>query len=361
MAIDENTDPDLARLRAEIDALDAQILTLLNRRAGIALEVGAAKEHTGAPVFRPEREAQVLRGLCEKNTGPLPSGAVQNIYREIISACRALEKTLVVAYLGPAGTFSEQAVLRQFGQAVEPQPCESIDDIFRAVETGQADFGVVPVENSTEGAINRTLDLFLQTPLKITGEVALRIEHHLLTLSGTVEGVTKIYAHAQALAQCNQWLNRHHPRIDRVACASNGEAARLASGDPGVAAVAGALAAQRYGLKKAAEHIQDDPQNTTRFAVIGQGDAQPSGRDHTSLILSVPNRAGAVHDMLSPLKEHGVSMTRFESRPARTGIWLYYFYIDIEGHRADARTAAALDALRDSAGFFKLLGSYPVN
>jgi chorismate mutase/prephenate dehydratase len=333
---------------------------LLNDRARVAQQVGEAKHRTGAPVFRPERESQVLRALAEANTGPLPNPAIESIYREVMSACRALERVLVVAYLGPEGTFSEQAVLRQFGQAVERSACQSIDEIFRRVETGQADFGVVPVENSTEGAINRTLDLLLQTPLQICGEVALRIEHQLLSQSGRREDCTRVLAHAQALAQCTQWLNTHVPTLPRVPCASNGEAARIAAEDPGTAAIAGVLAAKRYGLAPIAEQIQDDPQNTTRFAVLGQHDAQASGRDHTSLILSVTNKAGAVHDMLAPLKEHGVSMTRIESRPARTGIWTYYFYIDLEGHRSEANLAAALAALRASTGFFKMLGSYPV-
>jgi chorismate mutase/prephenate dehydratase len=352
--------PDLQGLRGQIDAIDRQVLELLSERARIAQEVGAAKVRLHAPVFRPEREAQVLRGLAALNQGPLPARAIESIYREIMSACRALERELIVAYLGPEGTYSEQAVLRQFGRTVQTAACQSIDEIFRQVETGQADFGVVPVENSTEGAINRTLDLFLQTPLQITGEVALRIEHHLLSQTGTLAGVTRICAHPQALAQCQQWLTAHHPDLPRVPQASNGEAARMAAADPEVAAIAGILAAQRYDLKSVAEQIQDDPQNTTRFAILGQSDALPSGRDHTSLILSVTNKAGAVHDMLTPLKEHGVSMTRFESRPARTGIWTYYFYVDLEGHRNEPHLAAALAALRDSTGFFKMLGSYPV-
>lgn len=360
MTNDGNEDSELARLRVEIDALDLQMLEILNRRARIAQAVGQTKQQKGAPVFRPEREAQVLRRLAQHNAGPLLAPAIEAIYREVISACRALERTLIVAYLGPEGTFSEQAVLRQFGHAVLPMGCASIDEIFRSVETGQADFGVVPAENSTEGAVNRTLDLLLQTPLQITGEVALRIEHHLLTRSGSLVGVTQISAHAQALAQCHQWLNTHHPTLARVACASNGEAAKLAASNGSIAAIAGGLAAEHYGLKPVAQHIQDDPQNTTRFSVLGKHDAQPSGRDHTSLILSVTNKAGAVHDLLGPLKDHGVSMTRFESRPSRTGIWTYYFYIDIEGHRSDPKIAAALQALRDSAGFFKMLGSYPV-
>lgn len=351
---------DLAALRAAIDALDARIVDLLNQRAQLARQVGALKEASSAPVFRPEREAQVLRAVATRSAGPLDAAALGAIYREIMSACRALEARMVIAFLGPRGTFSEQAVRAQFGSSVDGLPCTTIDDIFRAVETGQAGFGVVPVENSTEGTINRTLDLMLQSPLKITGEVSLRIEHHLLARGTTLDGVTRVAAHPQALAQCHSWLTRNVPGLERVAAASNAEAARQAQADPTLAAIAGELAREEYGLNAVAHQIQDDPQNTTRFAVLAATDAAPSGRDHTSLILSVPNRAGAVHDLLAPLKEHGVSMTRFESRPARTGIWTYYFYIDIEGHRSEAKVATALAALEKSAGYFKLLGSYPV-
>jgi len=349
----------LLPLREQIDAIDAQILELLSRRGKIAQEVGHVKAETNAPVFRPEREAQVLRGVAERNPGPLKDRDVQTIFREIMSSCRALEKRVTVAYLGPSGTFSEQAVYQQFGSAIETLPCVSIDEVFSATEAGTADFGVVPVENSSEGAINRTLDLMLGTTTVISGEISIPVHHSLMTRTGSMDGVTVVCAHSQALAQCQVWLNLHHPGIERRAVASNAEAAILASQDPTVAAIASEMAGEQYQLGVVQAHIQDDPHNRTRFAVIGSLETGPSGRDHTAIVLAVPNKAGAVYNLLAPLAKHGVSMTRFESRPARIGTWEYYFYVDIEGHVRDAAVARALDELKDNAAFFKVLGSYP--
>ncbi len=349
----------LTPLREQIDAIDAQILELLSRRGKIAQEVGHVKAETNAPVFRPEREAQVLRGVAERNPGPLKDRDVQTIFREIMSSCRALEKRVTVAYLGPSGTFSEQAVYQQFGTAIETLPCVSIDEVFRATEAGTADFGVVPVENSSEGAINRTLDLMLATTTVISGEISIPVHHSLMTKTGSMDGVTVVCAHSQALAQCQVWLNLHHPGIERRAVASNAEAAILASRDPSVAAIASEMAGEQYQLGVVQAHIQDDPHNRTRFAVIGSLETGPSGRDHTSIVLAVPNKAGAVYNLLAPLAKHGVSMTRFESRPARIGTWEYYFYVDIEGHVVDPAVARALGELKDNAAFFKILGSYP--
>lgn len=350
----------LKPLREQIDAIDAQILDLLSRRGRLAQEVGHVKAETDAPVFRPEREAQVLRGVAERNGGPLNSHDLQTIFREVVSACRALEKRVTVAYLGPAGTFSEQAVYQQFGRAVEGLPCASIDEVFRATEAGTADFGVVPVENSSEGAVNRTLDLMLATTTIISGEVSIPVHHSLMSKSGGMDGVKLICAHSQALAQCQVWLNLHYPNIERRAVASNAEAALQASRDPAIAAIASEMAGEQYGLGVVQAHIQDDPHNRTRFVVIGQHATTASGKDRTSLVLAVPNKAGAVYNLLAPLAKHGVSMSRFESRPARTGAWEYYFYVDVEGHRLDAAVASALGELQDNAAFFKLLGSYPV-
>jgi chorismate mutase/prephenate dehydratase len=352
-------DSKLKPLREQIDAIDAQILDLLNRRARVAQEVGHVKAEVNAPVFRPEREAQVLAGVALRNPGPMRSGDVQTIFREIMSACRALEKRVTVAYLGPAGTYSEQAVYLQFGQAVEGLPCASIDEVFRATEAGTADFGVVPVENSSEGAVNRTLDLLLQTTLAISGEVSIPVHHSLMTNNGSMDGVKRICAHSQALAQCQTWLNQNYPNIERQAVASNGEAARMASEDGTAAAIAGEFAGQKYNLQVVKAHVQDDPHNRTRFAVIGRLQTAPSGKDQTSLVLSVPNKAGAVYNLLAPLAKHGVSMTRFESRPARMGTWEYYFYVDIEGHLQDGKVAKALAELKENAAFFRVLGSYP--
>ena len=354
-------DEKLTPLRERIDAIDAAILDLLNQRARVAQEVGHVKAETNAPVFRPEREAQVLRAAAERNPGPLLDSDIQTIFREVMSACRALEKRVTVAYLGPAGTFSEQAVYRQFGHAVQPLPCASIDAVFRAAEAGTADFGVVPVENSSEGAINRTLDLLLQTTLSISGEVSIQVNHSLMTCTGSMECVTRVYAHSQALAQCQVWLTLNHPQLERLAVASNGEAALIASKDPTAAAIAGEIAGEHYNLQVVSAHVQDDPHNRTRFAVIGRLHTTPSGRDHTSLVLSVANKAGAVYALLAPLATNGVSMTRFESRPARMGTWEYYFYVDVEGHVADGKVSKALAELKRNAAFFKVLGSYPVS
>jgi len=351
----------LKPLRLQIDAIDAQILELLNQRARLAQQVGHVKAETMAPVFRPEREAQVLRSIAERNPGPLVDFDVQTIFREIMSSCRALEKRVTVAYLGPSGTFSEQAVYQQFGHAVEGLPCESIDAVFRAAEAGTADFGVIPVENSAEGAINRSLDLLLQTSLIISGEVSIPVHHSLMTKSGTMEGVTVICAHSQALAQCQVWLNQHYPHIVRRAVASNAEAARIAGDDAGFAAIASEMAGQQYKLGVVQAHIQDDPHNRTRFVVVGCLQTAPSGRDQTSLVLAVPNKAGAVYQLLAPLARNAVSMTRFESRPARMGSWEYYFYVDIEGHAQDAAVAQTLVELKQNAAFFKVLGSYPLS
>jgi chorismate mutase/prephenate dehydratase len=353
-------DEQLKPLRESIDAVDRELVRLLNQRAHLAQQVGQLKQSNNAPVYRPEREAEVLRKVAALNAGPLADGAICGVYREIISACRALERPLHVAYLGPAGTFSELAMLKQFGTGVAGEPCASIDEVFRLAEAGTVDFAVVPVENSTEGAVSRSLDLLLQTRLRILAEVSVPVRHHLLTQSGSFEGITRVCAHAQALGQCVEWLNQHLPGIERMAVSSNAEAARLASLDATVAAIAGENAATLYGLLQAASHIQDDPQNRTRFVVLGRQDTQPSGRDKTSLILSVHNRPGAVCHMLTPLAQHGVSMTRFESRPAKMGAWEYYFYVDLEGHERDDKTAPALAALRSVCAFYKSLGSYPM-
>ncbi|GAB3626329.1 prephenate dehydratase [Pandoraea terrae] len=357
--MEDDLNASLRPLREKIDAIDQQLLALLNQRAAVALEVGEVKKRFGAPVFRPERELQVITRLQEANAGPLYGDNLAAIWREIMSASRALEKVSTVAYLGPAGTYSEQAAFSHFGQSVTGQPCPSLDEVFRSVEAGGADFGVVPVENSTEGVVSRTLDLLLQSPLTISGEVALPIHHNLMTQSGKLDGVTRVCAHAQSLAQCQHWLTANYPQLERQAVASNAEGARLAAADSTVAAIAGDAAAIKYGLQIAHTHIQDDPHNRTRFVVIGTLDPDPSGRDQTSLILSVPNRAGAVVKLLEPLARHGVSMSRFESRPAKSGAWEYYFYVDIEGHRNDDKVAAALEELRQHAAYCKILGSYP--
>ncbi|CAN7434032.1 prephenate dehydratase [Trinickia sp. LjRoot230] len=357
--MDDELNSRLKPLRDRIDAIDAQLISLLNQRAAVALEVGEVKKHYNAPVFRPEREQQVITRLQEMSAGPLVDEHISAIWREIMAASRSLERPTTAAFLGPVGTYSEEAVHEYFGHSIEGLPCLSIDEVFRAVEAGAAEFGVVPVENSSEGAVSRTLDLLLQTRLLIGGEIALPIHHNLLTQSGSVTGITRVYAHAQALAQCQRWLATHLPNVERQAVSSNAEAARIAAADATVAAIAGDRAAAHYGLRLAYALIQDDPHNRTRFVMIGRAPASPSGHDQTSLIVSVKNEPGAMVKLLEPLARHGVSLTRFESRPARVGTWEYYFYIDLEGHREAEPVAAALAELGKKAAFLKILGSYP--
>jgi chorismate mutase/prephenate dehydratase len=366
MTVEANTpNPGLLALREQIDGVDRELLALLNKRAGLALAVGEIKRHEGSVAFRPEREAQVIDGLKRENPGPLQSDSVAPIWREIMSACRALETPSRVAYLGPAGTFSEQAALGFFGSSIVRVPCSSIDEVFRTTSAGAADFGVVPVENSTEGVVARSLDLFLHTPLFIIGETSLLVRHNLLRREDSMAGIAAVLAHPQALAQCHAWLSHHLPNAERRPVASNAEGARLAALDPSLAAIASDRAGSEFGLHTVAPAIQDDAHNRTRFAIVTHPHAHPapqaSGHDCTSLVVSVTNRPGAVHDMLVPLKTHGVSMTRFESRPARSGQWEYYFYIDIEGHPDEPRVDAALRELRSVCAFFKVLGTYPID
>lgn len=354
----------LAELRTAIDQVDRDLLALLNRRAGLANEVGDLKRAEGSPVFRPEREAQVIHGLQNANPGPLKENNVANIWREIMSACRALEAPQRVAFLGPAGTFSEQAAVQFFGSSIERVPCVSIDEVFRATAAGTAQFGVVPVENSTEGVVARSLDLFLNSPLHIVGETSLLVRHNLLRQGNSLKDIEAVLAHPQALAQCQGWLTTHLPGVERRAVSSNAEGARLASTNPAWAGIASERAATEFGLHIAAHAIQDDAFNRTRFAVVCLPQTlkapEASGQDCVSLIVSVPNKPGAVHDILVPLKKHGVSMTRFESRPARSGQWEYYFYIDLQGHPAQPHVAAALEDLRGLCAFYKVLGTYPL-
>lgn len=348
---------ELLNLRNRIDHLDEAILAHLSERARCAQRVGEIKHGN---IYRPEREAQVLRRLAELNPGPLPAGSVKRIFREIMSACLALEQPLRIAYLGPAGTFSESASRKHFGSAPNFIAMPSIDDVFRAVEAGNADYGVVPVENSTEGAVSGTLDLLLANPLKVCGEVNLRIHQQLMSRAEGIGAARRLYSHAQSIAQCHEWLNRHLAHLPRVPVASNAEAARMAAEDPESCAIAGSAAAELYGLNVLAANIEDDPNNTTRFLVIADHDAGPSGHDRTSLVFSALNRPGAVHALLEPLARHGVDMTKLQSRPARAGLWEYVFYADIEGHQQDVHVQAALQELNERAAFVKVLGSYPV-
>ncbi|HEX7328225.1 MAG TPA: prephenate dehydratase [Casimicrobiaceae bacterium] len=345
--------------RDAIDAIDRDILARLNERATHARAIGALKADSGGPAWRPEREADVLARLTAGNGGPLSNEQVVGVFRQVMSACLALEQKLRIAYLGPAGTFSHAAVLRQFGEFVDTLPCVTIDEIFRVGEGGRADYAVVPVENSTEGAVGRTLDLMCTTELSVCGEIKLRVQQNLLSNARALDRVTTVYSHPQSLAQCSQWLARRLPSAACVPVSSNAEAARVAASEEGAAAIAGEVAASIYGLAVLASHIEDEPNNSTRFWVLGRQRVPASGNDKTSLVMSAPNRPGAVHALLAPFAGHGVSMTRFESRPARTGLWEYLFFVDLAGHRDDPAVAAALSELATNAPFLKLLGSYP--
>lgn len=368
----------LQQLREQIDALDADLQALLNRRAALAQQVAAVKLaearagltdgvalDAGAferrvQFYRPEREAQVLRRVIERNSGPMPAEKMAGIFREIMSACLALEKPLQVAYLGPEGTFTQEAALKHFGHAVLMAPVASIDAVFRRVESGEAQFGVVPVENSTEGMVNHTLDSFLDSPLKIAGEVELPIHLHLLAAAGAGPNqVRVICAHQQALAQCRDWLNRHWPDAERQAVSSNGEAARRAATEAGVAAIAGHIAADTYGLVKLTENIEDRASNSTRFLIIGREPVAPSGQDKTSIIVSTRNKPGALFHLLEPFQRESIMLTRIDTRPSRTENWAYVFFIEFEGHQQDAAVRRVLDGLQEQTLMLKLLGSYP--
>jgi chorismate mutase/prephenate dehydratase len=352
----------LAGVRADIDRIDGELLKLLNERARCAQKVGEIKAEHGEAghIYRPEREAQVLRRLQDANPGPLPGENITFFFREVMSACLSLEEPLGIAFLGPLGTFSESAATKHFGHAARLLPQTSIDDVFREVESGHAHYAVVPVENSTEGAVGRTMDLLLGTQLKICGEVVLRIHQNLLSNATELNAIARVYSHAQSLAQCHEWLNRMLPNAQRISVGSNAQAAQLAAGEAGAAAIAGEAAAARYNLPKLAENIEDEPNNTTRFLVLGRHDAGPSGRDKTSLIMSAPNRTGALHELLLPFSHTGVSMSRLESRPARNALWEYVFYVDVDGHHDDPAVKSALEELGSRAAYLKILGSYPV-
>jgi chorismate mutase/prephenate dehydratase len=355
----------LQALRKRIDEIDAQLQQLISERGKLALEVAHTKqgadqgETEQANFYRPEREAQVLRRVIERNQGPLADEDMARLFREIMSICLALEEPMTIAYFGPEGTYTQAAALKHFGHAVTTKPLNAINDVFREVEAGSAHYGVVPVENSTEGVVNHTLDMFMQSSLKICGEVETPVHHNLLSKQEDTAQLSRIYSHQQSLAQCREWLDNNMPGIERVAVSSNGEAARLAAQEEGVAAIAGTIAAELYGLKILQHNIEDQPGNTTRFLVIGREDTPPSGKDKTSLLVSTMNKPGALSRLLQAFSNHDVSMTRIESRPSRVTMWDYVFFIDVEGHVQDATVAAALQELEQASSMLKILGSYP--
>jgi chorismate mutase/prephenate dehydratase len=359
----QDKEKDLGQLRGRIDALDIQIHQLINDRARIAQEVATAKgpDAQSLDFHRPEREAQVLRAVVDRNQGPLTDAEMVRLFREIMSACLAQEEPLKVGYLGPEGTFTQSAVYKQFGHSVRALPLATIDEVFHEVESGAADFGVVPIENSTGGTVNHTLDNFLTSPLKICGEAEMRIRQHLLGNVDGLEQVKRVCTHPQSLAQCRAWLKQFLPDAELIEVSSNAEGARRARDEAGTAAIAGDAAAEVYGLEKLFTDIEDHADNTTRFLIIGREMFPASGEDKTTLLVSTQDSddAGALQNLLVPLAEHGVNMTRIESRPSRRRKWHYVFFIDVDGHASEPEVAAALEKLEKQAQLFRVLGSYP--
>ncbi|MBN4063804.1 prephenate dehydratase [Cardiobacterium sp. AH-315-I02] len=360
----EDADP-LAEIRKRIDEIDKSIQQLVSERASCAAQVAKVKLQQNRQqgeighFYRPEREAQVLRAVMERNTGPLANESIAGIFREIMAACLALEKPLSVAFLGPEGTYTHGAACKHFGNLIEPHSVSSIEEVFRLVEAEGANFGVVPVENSTEGVVNHTLDLLMNSSLSISGEVALRIRHNLLTNETDLSSVKRVYAHQQSIAQCRLWLDKNLPGAERIAVNSNAEAVIIARDHKNSAAIAGMMAAEIYDIAVLNPDIEDEPHNTTRFVIIGQYQAPASGADRTSLLVFAHNRPGSLYDLLKPLAKRNISMSNIESRPSRSGVWEYVFFIDIDGHQHDEQIAEAIAEIEESSAMVKILGSYP--
>ena len=361
---DKSDKPDLAEIRERINGIDEQIQALINDRARIAQQVGAAKGDLASAVdyYRPEREAEVLRNVLDRNKGPMRDEEMLRLFREIMSACLAQQEPLKIGFLGPEGTFTQTAVYKHFGHSVRALPFHTIDEVFQEVESGSADFGVVPIENSTEGSVNNTLDMFLTSPLKISGEIELKIEQHLMSKFKGLEKIERICAHEQSLAQCRGWIREHLPHIELIGMSSNAAGARRARDEDGTAAIGPEVAADVYELNIMVNNIADRPDNATRFLVVGRQLLTSSGEDKTTILVSTSDTAagaGVLHHLLQPLAEYGVSMTRIESRPSQRRKWDYVFFIDIEGHAADSPIADALAELEKTSSLFKVLGAYP--
>lgn len=355
------TDKDpLTEIRTRIDEIDKSIQALVSERASCAAEVAKVKQQQGETghFYRPEREAQVLRAVMQRNTGPLADESMAGIFREIMAACLAHEKPLQVAFLGPKGTYTHSAAVKHFGSLIEAQPVASIEEVFRVVEADAANFGVVPVENSSAGVINHTLDLFMKSPLRISGEVALRIRHNLLTHIDALDKIERVYAHQQSLEQCSLWLDKNLPNAERIAMSSNAQAV-LHAKEHNAASIGSMMASELYQVPILVSDIEDEPDNTTRFVVIGQHRSPPSGNDRTSLLVFVQNKPGSLFDLLKPLAERDISMSNIESRPSRRGVWDYVFFIDIDGHRDSEIIKQAISEIEKASAMVTILGSYP--
>ena len=350
---------DLKSLRIAIDSIDSKILKLLNERAKITLKIGSIKSKNRESIYVPNRESEVYKRLVENNKGPLSNESIQAIYREVMSSALSLEKPLTIAYLGPEFTFTHLASMKKFGSSVDYSSCNTITSVFDEVEKGRADYGVVPIENSVEGAVNHTLDMFIDSDLKICSEIYLEISHSLLSKESDKERIRKVYSKDQVFGQCRLWLEEHLPNVMLIEAASTAKAAEVASKEKGAACIASELAAKKYHLKALRRSIEDSAHNVTRFLVIGRTEAKPTKKDKTSIMFSLKDRVGALHDILSPFKRHGINMTKIESRPSKVKAWKYYFFVDMEGHYLNTKVLKALGTLKKSAAYFKILGSYP--
>ena len=349
---------NLEKLRKKIDRVDEEILNLLNERAELTLEIGKIKSRKKRQIYAADREKKVYENVTKKNKGPLNNEALKSIYREIMSASIALEKSIKVAYLGPPASFTHLASIKKFGSSIEYLSCDSITDVFYDVQKQRADYGVVPIENSTEGAVTYTLDMFIQSDLKICSEILLQISHNLIA-NCPKNKIKKIYSNPQVFGQCRQWLKKNLPQSVLIEVSSTTTAAQLAQRTKNAAAIASEMAAKTYNLKILAKSIEDNPNNVTRFLVIGKEETPPTGEDKTSIIFSTKDRPGALYEMLIPFKRYNINLTKIESRPSKTETWKYYFFLDLEGHRQDEKVKKALSELEENCLFFKILGSYP--
>lgn len=349
----------IPKLRKQIDELDSQILELLNKRAEIVIEIGREKAKEDLDFHVPQREEEIYARLSQQNQGPFPTEAVRAVFREILSACLSLERPLRVAYLGPEGTFTHLACIKRFGLSAQFVPVRGIADVFAEVEKGNVDYGVVPIENSTEGVVSHTLDMFIDSDLKICGEILSQISHNLLSRSGGLKEIRKVYSHPHAIAQSKRWLEANLPDVDIFEVSSTASAAELAAKDPAAAAIASELAADLYGLQVIYRRIEDNPRNFTRFLVVGKKPSAPTGNDKTSIVVSIRDRVGALYQLLQPFAENGINLTKIESRPSKQKAWEYLFYIDFEGSVEEERVQRALEAVREESLFLKVLGSYP--
>ncbi|MDP3790656.1 MAG: prephenate dehydratase [Candidatus Omnitrophota bacterium] len=350
---------ELKGLRRAIDSIDSKILNLLNERAKVTLKIGKIKSKSNQSIYVPNRESEVYARLANNNKGPLSNAALQAIYREVMSSALNLEKPLTIAYLGPVYTFTHLASMKKFGSSVDYSSCNTITSVFDEVDKGRADYGVVPIENSVEGAVNHTLDMFIDSDLKICSEIYLEISHSLLSKESDRKKIKKIYSKDQVFGQCRLWLEEHLPNVTLVDVSSTARAAEIASKEKNAACIASELAAGKYGLKVLNRSIEDNAHNVTRFLVIGRTEARQTKKDKTSIMFSLKDRVGALHDILMPFKHNGINLTKIESRPSKVNAWKYYFFVDMEGHHADKKVAKALSILKKSTTYLKILGSYP--